>query len=44
MLDLNYAYNPYCAYGDGWSCPLPPAENVLSVAVEAGERAFARKG
>ena len=44
VLDLNYAYNPYCAYGDGWSCPLPPAENVLGVAIEAGERAFARKG
>ena len=39
-IDLNYAYNPFCAYGEGWSCPIPPAENVLSVPVRAGERAY----
>jgi uncharacterized protein len=39
-IDFNYAYNPYCAYGDGWSCPIPPEENRLSVAIPAGERAF----
>ena len=38
LLDFNYAYLPYCAYGEGWSCPLPPRENWLSVAVRAGER------
>ncbi len=37
-LDFNLAYHPYCAYGDGWSCPLPPAENRLPLAVRAGER------
>ncbi|WP_367272297.1 DUF1684 domain-containing protein [Deinococcus sp.] len=37
-LDFNLAYHPYCAYSEGWTCPLPPAENVLSVAVAAGER------
>jgi uncharacterized protein (DUF1684 family) len=37
LLDFNYAYNPYCAYNDGWSCPLPPPENHLNVAIEAGE-------
>lgn len=37
-LDFNLAYFPYCAYSDGWACPLPPAENWLTVAVEAGER------
>lgn len=37
-LDFNLAYHPYCAYGDGWTCPLPPAGNVLPVAVEAGEK------
>ena len=37
-LDFNLAYHPYCAYGDGWTCPLPPAENRLPVAVEAGEK------
>jgi uncharacterized protein (DUF1684 family) len=39
-VDFNYAYNPFCAYGEGWSCPLPPDENVIAVAVPAGERAF----
>ncbi len=39
-VDFNYAYNPYCAYNDAWSCPLPPAENTLRVPIRAGERAF----
>jgi uncharacterized protein (DUF1684 family) len=39
-VDFNYAYNPYCAYNDRWVCPIPPAENQLTVAVRAGERAF----
>jgi uncharacterized protein (DUF1684 family) len=38
VLDFNTAYNPYCAYNPGYACPLPPAENNLSVAVKAGER------
>lgn len=38
LLDFNYAYNPYCAYNDGWSCPLPPPENRLRVAIRAGEK------
>jgi uncharacterized protein (DUF1684 family) len=42
-VDLNYAYNPFCAYGDGWSCPIPPAENQLAVSIPAGERAFRLK-
>ena len=40
LLDFNYAYNPYCAFGEGWSCPLPPPENRLTVAIRAGERTF----
>ena len=39
-VDFNLAYNPYCAYNDKWSCPVPPAENRLSVAVRAGEKVF----
>lgn len=39
-VDFNYAYNPFCAYGDSWSCPLPPTENEIAVDVRAGERAF----
>jgi uncharacterized protein len=41
-VDFNYAYNPYCAYDAGWSCPLPPDENMLDVAIEAGERKYLR--
>lgn len=38
VLDLNYAYSPYCAYNPDYSCPLPPAENRLQVPIRAGER------
>lgn len=38
MLDFNLAYHPYCAYDEGWTCPLPPRQNRLPVAVRAGER------
>ena len=40
LIDFNVAYNPYCAYNDRWSCPLPPIENWLKVAIRAGEMAF----
>ena len=40
-LDFNRAYNPYCAYADGYSCPVPPVKNRLALAVEAGECNFA---
>lgn len=39
-LDFNQAYNPYCAYTNKYSCPLPPAENLLSVAIMAGEKNY----
>jgi uncharacterized protein (DUF1684 family) len=42
VVDFNYAYNPYCAYGEGWSCPIPPAENALPVRIEAGEKRFGK--
>lgn len=37
-VDFNRAYNPFCAYDDAYSCPFPPPENWLPVAVEAGEK------
>jgi uncharacterized protein (DUF1684 family) len=37
-LDFNLAYQPSCVYDPRFSCPLTPAENRLSVRVEAGER------
>lgn len=39
-IDFNYAYNPYCAYGEGWSCPIPPEENRIDVPIAAGEKSF----
>lgn len=41
-IDFNLAYNPYCAYSDGYNCPIPPVENHLDVAIEAGELDFKR--
>ena len=38
VLDFNLAYHPYCVYSPDFSCPLTPAENRLSMRVEAGER------
>ncbi|MBB3083746.1 DUF1684 domain-containing protein [Geodermatophilus sabuli] len=38
VLDFNRATNLPCAYTDLATCPLPPAENRLPIAVEAGER------
>jgi uncharacterized protein (DUF1684 family) len=39
-LDFNLAYNPYCAYNENFSCPFPPKENVLKVAILAGEKSY----
>ena len=38
LLDFNRATNLPCAYTEFATCPLPPAENRLPVAVEAGEK------
>jgi len=39
-VDFNKAYNPYCAYITGYNCPVPPAENRISVAILAGEKKY----
>jgi uncharacterized protein (DUF1684 family) len=39
-IDFNYAYAPYCAYTEGYTCPIPPMENWLKVAIKAGERIY----
>lgn len=38
VLDFNRAQNPPCAYNPYTTCPRPPAQNYLRVAVSAGER------
>ncbi len=37
VVDLNFAYNPSCAYDPAWACPLAPPGNVLAQPVMAGE-------
>ncbi len=39
-LDFNYCYNPYCAYSDRFSCPVPPDCNHLKVEIKAGVKAY----
>lgn len=39
-IDFNKCYNPYCAYSDGYNCPIPPIVNHLDIKIEAGEKDF----
>ncbi|MHB1146225.1 MAG: DUF1684 domain-containing protein [Lutibacter sp.] len=39
-IDFNKAYNPYCAYNHTFSCPIPPSENNLPVAIPVGVKAY----
>lgn len=43
IIDFNKCYNPYCAYAEGYNCPIPPAENRLKVSIKAGEKLFAKE-
>lgn len=38
VLDFNFAYHPSCRYDAAWQCPLAPPQNVLTAAIEAGEK------
>jgi len=38
LIDFNRAYNPPCAFTAYATCPLPPKQNWLPTAVEAGEK------
>ena len=38
LINFNKAYHPYCAYTDGYNCPIPPQENTLPIKIEAGVR------
>jgi hypothetical protein len=40
ILDFNQLYNPPCAYTPYATCPLPPPQNRLTVAIEAGEQRY----
>ena len=38
LVDFNMVNNPYCAYSDKYSCPIPPRENDLKVGIFAGAK------
>ena len=40
-MDFNQSYNPPCAFTSFATCPLPPAQNRLDLAITAGEKAYA---
>ncbi len=40
VLDFNKAYNPPCAFTEYATCPLPPSQNKLPIAITAGEKSF----
>ena len=40
IIDFNKSYNPYCAYNYKYSCPIPPRENNLPIAILAGVKAY----
>jgi uncharacterized protein (DUF1684 family) len=42
IVDFNKAYNPYCCYTTGYDCPIPPKENALPIAVNAGEMKYTK--
>lgn len=38
VVDLNFSFQPSCAFDPRWACPLAPPENRLTARIEAGER------
>jgi uncharacterized protein (DUF1684 family) len=40
VLDFNEAYNPWCAYTEGYSCVIPPDVNRLDLPIRAGEKRY----
>lgn len=40
IIDFNKAYNPYCAYNPKYSCPIPPKENALDIAIPVGVKNY----
>lgn len=40
VLDFNHCYNPWCAYSDGYNCPIPPIENHLKIEMLVGEKSW----
>lgn len=41
-LDFNMAYNPPCVFTPHATCPLPPRQNILDLAITAGEKNYGK--
>lgn len=39
-IDFNKAYNPYCAYSEGYNCPIPPKANHFDISILSGEKNY----
>lgn len=44
IIDLNKAYNPYCAYSDLFSCAVPGKEDRVEIVLRAGEKTYRDEG
>ncbi len=44
IIDFNTSYNPYCAYSDRYSCPIPPEENHIAIKIPVGVRKYNKYG
>lgn len=40
ILDFNKSYNPYCSYSSGYSCTIPPRDNLIRMEIPAGEKKY----
>jgi len=40
VIDFNKAFNPPCAFTVYATCPLPPKQNILPLALKIGEKKF----
>ncbi|NQV15699.1 DUF1684 domain-containing protein, partial [bacterium] len=44
IIDFNKSYNMPCVFSPYATCPLPPEENLLAIAIEAGEMDYKIEG
>jgi uncharacterized protein (DUF1684 family) len=42
VIDFNKAHNPPCAFTSFATCPLPPRQNTIGVAIPAGEKRYGK--
>jgi uncharacterized protein len=42
IIDFNKAYNPPCVFTPYATCPLPPPQNILPIAITAGEKNYGK--